>query len=130
MNEYRRIVVSFLGVIVMIIVLSIGITGNHERLEALEQSALSMEDWTEGCYSYDTINRSKIIDPRGDGCWDICDVQFECEELDCGVSYCYHIAAATDSCTKCINATEPYIYRWQETSCVRTMLISSDVRII
>lgn len=129
MNEYRRIVVSFFVIVVMILVLAICITDNQERLDALEQSTLSMDDWTEGCYETETVNRSRIVDPSGDGCDTFCDGGEICEIIADGMSVCYRIKIDTKSCYECFDKDEPYIYTWQETFCVRTMLISSDVRV-
>lgn len=112
MKDSKRLVVSMLGLFVISLIFTCSVFETLNGIIAeIQVSVIDGDEWTEVCYEYRTVNRSKIIYPIKDGCYRICEKHMGRNE-------------GTESCIECFNATEPYIYTWQETTCARYMLVT------
>ena len=127
MDEGMKLVLFCVGVMAIVGTV-VAVIQLKDAVADLERSTLKADGWAEVCYEYETLNRSKIVDPVKDGCEEFCIVDYVCWDAGRGFHMdCDEGRLMSKSCVDCLKATGPYIYTWAETSCLRKMLVKDEL---
>ena len=102
--------------------IGIGLIYHNNRISDLETSTINVSEWIETC-EYETIEKSRIVDPRNNGCDQLCWTDYYCWDFGHGLVDCDIGRLDGTACKECHNETEPYIYIWTEEVCTQEILI-------